>query len=34
MVKDAAGGNQPTAAGRIVVVLNWPEELKRLVQTR
>ena len=34
MIKDAPAGNPNAAAASIVVVLNWTEELKRLVPTK
>jgi serine/threonine-protein kinase len=34
MIKDDAGGDQPSTPASMVVVLNWTEELKRLVPTR
>ena len=34
MIKDAPAGDSNTTPASIVVVLNWTEELKRLVPTR
>jgi hypothetical protein len=34
MVKEATTGNASPAAPTITVVLNWAEELKRLVPTK
>ena len=34
MIKDSASGDQTSTPASIVVVLNWTEELKRLVPTR
>jgi hypothetical protein len=34
MIKDALAGDPNAATASIVVVLNWTEELKRLVPTK